>query len=133
MTPVAILRNDMLKKKTTVFFILFICYACFSAWVYTRGTEQQPGITMSEQADAGKLLWQEKNCIACHQVYGLGGYLGPDLTNIIADPSRGSSYAAAFIKSGGKTMPDYQFTDKETEALIAYLKYVDASSKNNEP
>jgi nitric oxide reductase subunit C len=123
----------MLKKKTTVFFILFICYACFSAWVYTRGTEQRPGIQMSGQAAAGKLLWQEKNCIACHQLYGLGGYLGPDLTNIISDPSRGSAYAAAFVKSGGTTMPNYHLTDKETDDIIAYLKYVDASSKINEP
>lgn len=122
----------MLQKKTTVFFVLFICYACFSAWVYTHGTEVKTGAAISQTALAGKTLWQQKNCIACHQLYGLGGYLGPDLTHIISDSSRGKIYAAAFIKAGGTTMPNFHLTDKETEAIIAYLSYVDASAKSND-
>jgi nitric oxide reductase subunit C len=122
----------MLSRKTTVFFILFICYAAFSAWVYTSGTEQRKNGRITAEALAGKVLWQQKNCIACHQLYGLGGYLGPDLTHIISDPSKGKIYAAAFIKTGGTTMPDFHFNDKETAAIIAYLNYVDASEGNND-
>lgn len=123
----------MWKKKTTIFFTLFISYAAYSAWVYTNGTEQNIQIRFSDQEMLGKQLWQEKNCSSCHQVYGLGGYLGPDLTNITSDPKRGKAYAAAFIKFGGATMPNFHLNDKETEAIIAYLANVDASVKNNTP
>ncbi len=37
-------------------------------------------------AAAGKLLYQKYNCQACHQIYGLGGYMGPDLTNVYSAP-----------------------------------------------
>lgn len=123
----------MRNKKLIAFFTLFVSYAAFSAWVYTRGTEQHNLAPMSAEALAGKEIWQAKNCIACHQVYGLGGYLGPDLTNIVSDPSKGESYAAAFIKNGGATMPNFHLTDKETGAVIAYLRYVSASARNNAP
>lgn len=123
----------MLRKTTTVFIILFSCYVAFSAWVYTRGTEQE-NISIPKEALTGKSLWQKKNCIACHQLYGLGGYLGADLTHIISDPAKGKPYAAAFIRTGGTTMPDFHFSETEIEAIIAYLSYVDASAKrmNNE-
>ncbi|HEX6914274.1 MAG TPA: cytochrome c [Chitinophagaceae bacterium] len=120
-----------MKKKTTIFFLLFISYASYSAWVYTKGTEQNIPAKFTSQAMTGKQLWQQHNCISCHQLYGLGGYLGPDLTNITSDPRRGKAYAEAFIRAGGPTMPVFHFNDKQTEAIIAYLEYVDASVKNN--
>ena len=88
---------------------------------------------MTADAIKGKVLWQQKNCIACHQLYGLGGYLGPDLTYITSDPSRGKLYAAAFLKSGGTTMPNFHFSDTEIASIIAYLSYADAASHNNAP
>lgn len=123
----------MWKKKTTIFFTLFISYAAYSAWVYTNGTEQTVQANFSEKEYIGKQLWQKNNCSSCHQLYGLGGYLGPDLTNITSDAKRGKDYAAVFIKYGGATMPDFHLTDKETEAILAYLSFVDASVKNNTP
>ncbi len=118
------------KKRTTVFLILFICYTAYSAWVYTSGTTDNHQLRFTAQELEGKQLWQANNCIACHQLYGLGGYLGPDLTNIISDPQRGKPYAAAFLKYGGTTMPNFHFTNQQLNAIIAYLTYVDASAKN---
>lgn len=70
----------------------------------------------------GKELWQQYNCTSCHQIYGLGGYLGPDLTNIVN--KKGRDYAAAFIKSGVKAMPVFNLPENEVTALIDYLEYV---------
>ena len=120
----------MWSKKTAVFFVLFLGYAGFSAWVYTSGTEQRAAAPSAE-ALRGKQVWQDLNCSSCHQVYGLGGYLGPDLTNIISDPRRGKEYAAAFIRSGGATMPNFHLGDADVQSLLAYLSYVDESVKNN--
>ncbi len=77
------------------------------------------------KADAGKHLWQLHNCGACHQVYGLGGFLGPDLTNVYSQ--RGEEYIKAFIKGGNKTMPAFYLSDQEMESMLSYMRNLDAS------
>lgn len=102
---------------------MFIAY---SAIVYTSGTENNSGKVISEDAKMGKLLFQEKNCISCHQIYGMGGYMGPDLTNVIQDPGKGSNYAKAFLMTGTEKMPDFNFSDEEISQLIAFLGFMGA-------
>ena len=70
-------------------------------------------------------MWQENNCTACHQIYGLGGYLGPDLTNIASNPDKGLDYAKAFFNSGIKSMPKFHFSDEEKVHLATFLKEID--------
>jgi nitric oxide reductase subunit C len=73
----------------------------------------------------GKLVWQKYNCNACHQVYGLGGYLGPDLTNIYS--RKGPAYISAYITSGNITMPKYKIDVNEMESLLHFFKSIDAT------
>ena len=81
-------------------------------------------VAMSEAAMEGGKIWQSKNCQACHQLYGLGGYMGPDLTNIISNPAKGPDYVKAFLVLGTKTMPRFTFTEEEKDQIVAYLTYV---------
>ncbi len=119
-------------QKTGLLFILLFAYFGYSAYVYTAGTDMsQPA--QKREAMAGKQIFQDYNCIACHQVYGLGGYLGTDLTNAWSDKKRGEAYMRAILKSGGNRMPNFRFTDRQIEHLIAYFKYVDQSAVNNKP
>jgi len=46
-------------------------------------------VSFSEKALQGQQLWQQNNCFSCHQIYGLGGYLGPDLTNVYSQRGKG--------------------------------------------
>ena len=78
---------------------------------------------MSDAARLGQKIYQDKNCMACHQFYGLGGYMGPDLTNVISN--RGEAYAGAFIASGPARMPDFKLSQDEVAALVAFLGFVD--------
>lgn len=78
---------------------------------------------MADEARYGQQLFQDYNCIACHQFYGLGGYMGPDLTNVISN--RGEAYSRAFIAAGTQRMPNFNLSDDETGALIAFLAFVD--------
>ncbi|MEO7266316.1 MAG: cytochrome c [Ferruginibacter sp.] len=80
---------------------------------------------INEETSNGKLVWQKYNCNACHQVYGLGGYLGPDLTNSYS--LRGAGYIKAFLISGTTVMPNFNLSEQEVNALLAYLKNIDAS------
>ena len=72
---------------------------------------------ISPAADRGRQLYQEHNCVACHQFYGLGGYMGPDLTNVISN--RGAAYARAFMAAGTQAMPNFNLRDEELDALDA--------------
>lgn len=109
---------------------LFGCYLLYSFIVYTKGTENSITFPAREQSviNKGKLLFQQHNCIACHQLYGLGGYLGPELTSAYSDPQRGELFMRAFLQAGGQRMPKFGFRKDEIDALISYLKYVDATA-----
>ena len=111
----------------TIFITLVLSYFGYSFLVYnyTARIAEPP-----ELAKAGMDIWQSKNCQACHQLYGLGGYMGPDLTNIVSDSTKGAAYAAAFIKVGTARMPDLKLTDDEVNKLVVFLSWVDKSGRS---
>lgn len=115
--------------RLTAVILLLVAFIIYSGFVYTIGTESKNPVVLTTDVQKGKILWQEKNCTACHQLYGLGGYMGPDLTNVISARGKGEAYAEAFIRSGTKAMPNFKLRDDEVKALVALLKYIDASGK----
>jgi nitric oxide reductase subunit C len=102
-------------------------FAAYSVYVWTAGTDLPRSLPADPYVAAGFALFQEKNCVACHQFYGLGGHMGPDLTNVISAPDKGADYARAFIESGTDKMPDYGFDTAEVDALVRFLEFVDSS------
>lgn len=105
--------------------ILLCLVTTYNIVLYTQSDSGSSAPIMSEKALDGERLWQENNCAACHQLYGLGGYLGPDLTNAISHPNKGREYVKAFFNSGVKSMPDFNFSEEEKEALAHFLTHVD--------
>ena len=120
----------MLHKNT--WFYMFCITALFSIFIvyntniYLSNTTASSAI-LSKQAMHGQELWQQNNCFSCHQLYGLGGYLGPDLTNAYSEKGKGEEYIKSFLNSGVKTMPRFNFSEEEKTALVAFLKEVDAT------
>ncbi|MBK7561988.1 MAG: cytochrome c [Chitinophagaceae bacterium] len=116
--------------RIVLFLLLFSTYVIYSAVVYSKGTENAVSVDRIEagKINHGKKLYQQYNCTACHQIYGLGGYLGPELTTAQSDPNRGENFMKALLKGGGPRMPNFHFTDDEINAVISYLKYVDATA-----
>ncbi|PKL95336.1 MAG: nitric-oxide reductase [Gammaproteobacteria bacterium HGW-Gammaproteobacteria-8] len=102
-------------------------FAVYSVVVYTGGTETLHLEPIGDEARVGQQVFQHYNCIACHQFYGLGGYMGPDLTNVISN--RGPAYARAFIVGGTARMPAFGLSEDEVDALIAYLTFVDSTGR----
>jgi nitric oxide reductase subunit C len=49
----------------------------YSSWIYTGATDY--GTVMTTRQQLGKKIYQEYNCQSCHQIFGLGGYLGQNL------------------------------------------------------
>jgi len=102
---------------------LSVAFVFYTAQIYTSGTEHSDSPLISDEARYGQQLFQDNNCIACHQFYGLGGYMGPDLTNVISN--RGEAVSRALIANGTVRMPNFNLSTEETDALIAYLGFVD--------
>ncbi len=112
--------------KRFFFWSLFILFVIDAYFVYTSGTENDPSQSfLTEGAKNGKLLFQEHNCISCHQLYGLGGYMGPDLTNVMSAPGKGEIYVKTLIQNGTQRMPNLHLPESDVKALTEYLNYVD--------
>lgn len=119
------MSNDtMISWNKKVMAVLIIVFTGYNFLVY-RGAEPDDRAGMSRLAIQGQQLYQEYNCTACHQLYGLGGYLGPDLTNIISAAGKGPHYVRAFLNSGFKSMPRFNFSEEEKDAIVEYLSLVD--------
>ncbi len=113
------------RQKLIILIVLLMAFLSNSFYLYTNLPLKYSA--SKKDADSGKLIWQKYNCNACHQVYGLGGYLGPDLTNVYS--LKGKDYIQAFIQTGTGAMPEFHLSKKETKAILAFLKDIDESGK----
>ncbi len=112
-----------------VWIVLFTTFCIYTFWTYAYDDGTQPSY-QDESIVSGWEIWQNKNCQSCHQLYGLGGYMGPDLTNIAGDKNKGKEYMYTFIKYGTGSMPDFGLNDDEIENVIAFLSWVDKTGKS---
>ena len=115
------------KHKISTGLILGFMFLAYSFFLYSDLPVSH--VKSSQSAKNGKMLWQNKNCISCHQIYGLGGYLGPDLTNTFS--KKGPQYIKAFLKSGTDIMPNFHLTENEIKDLTAFLEETDASGSSD--
>ncbi|MBI2729551.1 MAG: cytochrome c [Sphingobacteriales bacterium] len=113
------------RQKIIIVTILVTIFTVYSISLYLSLPVK--GKTVAPAVSKGKTLWQQYNCNACHQVYGLGGYLGPDLTNVFS--LKGPAYIKAFLKNGTATMPNFHLKEQEINSLLAYLQNMDATGK----
>ncbi len=114
------------QKNILVITILVTIFSIYNLSIYTSNKKGKV-IQLSENAIQGEVLWQNNNCWSCHQLYGLGGYLGPDLTNIYSTQNKGPLYIKSFLNSGIKAMPKFNFSEQEKEALVSFLQQVDST------
>lgn len=108
---------------------LVLLFGCYNAMIYFQPSSSSKTQVqkMTKEAIAGEQLWQENNCTSCHQIYGLGGYLGPDVTNVISNPTKGEEYVKAILNSGINAMPQFHFDENEKNQIISFLKHVDGT------
>ena len=118
------LRPKPSRRYRAILAVIVIIFAFYNLEVYTTICENQLP-PMNDQAMQGGLLWQKNNCTACHQLYGLGGYIGPDLTNVMSRPSKGGNYVKAFLNSGVNAMPKFNFSEEQKDNIVAFLTHVD--------
>jgi len=111
------------QHKWKIFLTMLFSFFAYSFHLYLNPPAQEQ--KLDEIALKGKKIWQDKNCQSCHQFYGLGGFLGPDLTNIHrrSPPEQ----TKAYLKHGTDIMPDFRLNNEEIKAVMAFLQAMDAS------
>jgi nitric oxide reductase subunit C len=112
------------RKYLFILLLLSTIFLVYNFFIYTDSSAYG-NVHLSEKAVRGENLWLKNNCNSCHQIYGLGGYLGPDLTNVYSFRQNNDAYLKAMFNSGIKTMPLFQFNESEKEELLQFLKEVD--------
>ena len=124
---------NLFAHPKRIFLMLFVCFLAFSIWIYAIPLFSPTPYSEKELhlVAEGRLVWQKYNCHTCHQLYGLGGYLGPDLTNVYSRTSNNEAYIKGIIKSGVKQMPAFEISDDEMKALLHFLKNVDDTGTSN--
>lgn len=106
-----------------VFLALIVLHVLQSVALYRGGTTPEEWTALSPRAQDGLGIFRKNACHACHQVHGLGGFLGPDLTNVIR--RRTPEEIGQVITSGRRQMPAFALNESDLEALTAYVTELD--------
>ncbi len=110
---------------TVVTFLIFIGLTIYS---FQPKNDQTNHHQIDAKVIRGKQIWEANNCMGCHTILGEGGYYAPELTKVIE--RRGEGYVKAVLQSPipwgprGRKMVKYEMNDEDTEAVIAYLKWI---------
>lgn len=129
----------MSNKAAKNLFILgsLFFFAIFLALTYDtmeKLDKRAPEIT--EEVNAGKMVWHKYDCIGCHTILGNGSYFAPDMTKIIERKPAG--YLKKFLMDPKSVnpkaaMPKFGITSDEADKLIAFLTWISKVDTNDWP
>ncbi len=121
----------------SVFFLLLLAALTFDT--HTVWPERDNRAAITESVSHGKALWEENNCIGCHSLLGEGAYYAPELGNAFQRLG-GKDGIKGFIMSrpkdgipGRRSMPQFNFSPEELDALADFLEYVSGINTANWP
>ncbi len=112
----------------SLFFILLFLALTFD----TAGTlpQRDNRQNLTEKVALGKKVWEQNDCIGCHTLLGEGAYFAPELGNVYKRFGNSKEAIIAFIKSrpaegipGRRSMPQFNLSDEELDAVAEFLKY----------
>jgi nitric oxide reductase subunit C len=119
----------------SVFFFLLFLALTFDTTSALPERDHRENIT--EQVAQGKIIWEENNCIGCHTLLGEGAYFAPELGNVYK--RRGGAFIKVWIKAmptntpGRRQMPQFNLSEEELDALVAFLKWTSEINTANWP
>jgi nitric oxide reductase subunit C len=119
------------------FFLLFVALTFDTTRALPERDHRQ---NITEQVAFGKKVWEKNNCIGCHTLLGEGAYFAPELGNVYTRFGNSKEAIMAFIKGrpvegiqGRRSMPQFNLTDEELEAVAEFLKWSSEINTANWP
>lgn len=83
-------------------------------------------VVLAGCAPDGAKLFRKEGCVNCHRFKGVGGSIGPDLTDVTSrrtDQFIRQQLHDSSMNNPNSAMPSFKhLSDKEVQALIDYLK-----------
>ena len=113
------------------FFVLFVILT-----IDTMGKLDRRAPAITEEVNAGKMVWHKYDCIGCHTILGNGSYFAPDMTRIAENKPK--DYLKQFLMDPKSvnpkaTMPKFGITTQEADHLIAFLEWISKVDTNGWP
>ena len=120
------MARNVFYGGSVFFFLLFLALTFDTVRALPKRDMRQ---NITPLVAEGKKIWETRNCIGCHTLLGEGAYFAPELGNVVA--RYGEDGVKAFITSrpadgipGRRSMPQFNLTERELEAITAFLKHV---------
>lgn len=126
------MARNIFYGGTAFFFLLFLALTFdTTSALPDRDRRELLDSELGPAIAQGKKLWEENNCIGCHTLMGEGAYFAPELANVYNRFGENKDGIIGFIKSrpkdgipGRRSMPQFNFSDEELDAIAEFLKYV---------
>ena len=122
----------------SVFFIFVFLALTFDT--IERLPERDHRENITESVALGKMVWEENNCVGCHTILGEGAYFAPELGNVYKRFGNSKEAIKMFLKSrpvngipGRRSMPQFNLTEEELEAIADFLKWTSEINTANWP
>ena len=125
------MARNIFYGGTAFFFLLFLALTFDThSSLPERDRREVLDSEVGPQVALGKKLWEDNNCVGCHTLLGEGAYFAPELGNVYERFGNNKEGIKGFIKSrpkegipGRRSMPQFNFSDEELDAIAEFLKY----------
>ncbi len=113
------------------FFVIFLAFT-----VDTVGKVDKRAPEITEEVNAGKMVWHKYDCIGCHTIFGTGSYFAPDMTKVVERKPK--DYLKKFVMdprgvNPKAAMPKLGITPDEADHLVAFLEWISKVDTNGWP
>ena len=122
----------------SVFFFLLLLALTFDTTSAMPELDNRENLT--DQVAMGKRVWEHNNCVGCHTLLGEGAYFAPELGNVYKRFGNSTDAIKGFIMSrpkdgipGRRSMPQFNLSEEELEAVAQFLKYASGINTQNWP
>lgn len=114
-----------------LFFVIFLALS-----VDTIGKVDKRAPEITEEVNAGKMVWHKYDCIGCHTIFGTGSYFAPDMTKVVERKPK--DYLKKFVMdprgvNPKAAMPKLGITSDEADHLVAFLEWISKVDTNGWP
>ena len=116
-----------IKYRKILLLSLVLAFLIQTYLVYSDATGLKTG-KLSVSASHGRKIWLKNNCQSCHQIYGFGGFLGPDLTNTAFEYD--AEDLRTILQIGPGKMPSIKISKLEAKSLRAYFKELNKTGRS---
>lgn len=130
------MARNIFYGGTVFFFLLFLALTFDTEQTIPK---QNQNAVITPEVKVGKKLWETYNCVGCHTLLGEGAYFAPELGNVVKRYG-GVEGVKAFIQArpkdgipGRRSMPQFNFTEEQLNALAAFLQYAGQIDANAWP